>query len=135
MKAIEDLGVLVEPITSQPKEPITLQAILKRGANPENHLAVTTYGLAGQGDTSSQAKESVIFLIIHHLTYYAEKGSLLRPEKQLRNAEEVRDYFKADRILGIPLDVIVAKDETKTIPADSPLPELIFEFYRLELKQ
>lgn len=76
---------------------ITLQVLIQYNPDMDNYHSMTTYELWGCGDNIQKAKESAISVISAHLYHFAKNNvDLPLPEQQLKNAQEISDYFNAD---------------------------------------
>ncbi len=174
--------------------PIKLQALLMPSSIEGDYISITTYDhLCGQGPGLKGARDSAISVVSCYLDYYEQNNcELPLPKQQLKNAQELSDYFNAndpwrvkrkkekeerkyipgqkvislegikdylnqkkmfqyalrqnsivgelaryflnrsDKRLDLPDKTYIEKDETVIVPAENNLPELVFEFYRLE---
>ena len=79
-------------------DPITFQALVMLGAS-NCYVAISTYKLAGQGDTPEEAAKSAMDVVSNHLYHNFTAHnvpSLPNPDKELKSVDDVVSYFWKD---------------------------------------
>lgn len=111
-------------------DPITIQVLLCPAQDlPGGFISHAIYDTGGQGSSIQEAQESAKSVIVNFLGTYVRAGKPLpQPERQLTTLEQVTNYFWKE----VPSGARVVKYETVKREAEGGLPQLIFDFYRLQ---